>query len=232
MATGKAVATLPSRGRLAQVSLARLLGVCEPCPAGMTLTLNMSASSSSGPPPAPVAASADTELAAHERVRAKKRKAPEGPRGRSKASRTTMEAKNVSKDHRLSDFPNQGLKVSAGDLFCQPCATTLPNIKGSIIHHLQTKKHKIKLEAFQKRQAADMEVRTELSEYFDANKDERQVHECAAHPLSRTHKGSLTPMAHLRRPLSTPRFTCCACELWKPFWRLAPPCRGWSTSAP
>lgn len=185
--TGKAVAPAQSKGGMTQVSLARLLGVCEPGPSRMSVTLNMSTSSSSATPAvaeAPAAA-ADLELAGHERSRAKKRKAPEGPRGRAKATRITNEAKNVSKNSRLNDFPEQGLKVSGGTLFCQPCATTLPNIRGSIINHLGTKKHKCKLVVFQKRQQADKELRTELSEYFDNNSDEMLA--------------STTPHSHTRR---------------------------------
>lgn len=85
-----------------------------------------------------------------------------------------MEAKSISQDHRLRDFPHQGLKISAGKLFCQPCAITLPNIKGSIASHLATQKHKQKLEAHVKQMQADSSTRTELSEYFEANPDEGQ----------------------------------------------------------
>lgn len=173
-----------------QMSLARLLGVGpvgEPGPssANVTVTLQMSAASTGeGQTTATVAqddAAPDVEFAAHERARSKKRKPPLGPRGRAKAARITIEAKNVSQDHRLRDFPNQGLKTSAGKLFCQPCAITLPNIKGSIANHLSTQKHKHKLEVYMKRMQADSSMRTELSEYFQSNSDEAQVSLVSAH---------------------------------------------------
>lgn len=182
IATGKAVSTTTKASSFTQVSLARLLGVGESgSTTNVSLTLNMSTSSPDAAASpcreeAPAEAPAqDLELARHERARSKKRKLPVGPRGRAKATRMALEPKSVAKDTRLKDFPEQGLKISAGALFCQPCAITLPNIKSSIISHLSTKKHACKLQTFQKQQEADNNLRTELCEYFAANPDEHQA---------------------------------------------------------
>lgn len=174
----------PSRNSLTQLSLARLLGIGDADSTGsMTLTLNMSSTSNGKATAAGAAPAAEVELAEHERERAKKRKAPEGPRGRSKAARTSWEPK-VKHDARLTEFPEQGLKISAGKLYCRPCAVTLPNIKSSIAHHVATNKHKVKLETFEKQLKADKDLRSELCDYYEANSDERQESEDrTAYPL-------------------------------------------------
>lgn len=176
-AIGKVVSrTQPTRNSLTQVSLAQLLGVNESSSSSsnVTLTLNMTSSPVERVVVEEAEATATVELAKIERARTQKRKAPEGPRGRSKIGRMTVEPKSVPKLNRLTEFPEQGLKISAGALFCQPCKMTLPNIRGSIVHHLATKKHEGKLQVFLKQQQEDNNLRTELSDYFTANPDERQ----------------------------------------------------------
>lgn len=172
--TGKAVAPPRSKSRsgLTQVSLAQLLGVQESSASSVTFTLNMTSEPAHAVAEDPAA---EFELADHERNRSKKRKAPEGPRGRSKAGRNTSEAKHVPMLNRLNEFPNQGLKISAGALFCKPCAATLPNIKSSIVSHLATSKHKCKLLKYEQQRESDNVARTELAEYFMANLEESQV---------------------------------------------------------
>lgn len=155
------------------MSLAQLLGVNESRSGSVTMTLNMSSSASTAP--AAEELEVDVPLAAHERSRSAKRKAPIGPRGRAKVGRMSVEVKGVTKHCRLNEFPDQGLKVSAGALFCQPCALTLPNIRSSIHHHLCTNKHKVKLQEYVKKQENDQVLRTELSDYFVANPDEKHV---------------------------------------------------------
>lgn len=169
----------PPKGRSAmtQVSLARLLGVGDLQPASnVSITLNMSSAAGSSSSAAPAATpDAEVTLAAHERPRGQKRKPPEGPRGRAKAGRMTAESRHIKRDSRLVEFPDQGLKIAAGDLFCQPCKTTLPNIRNSIASHLSTNKHKINLLKFVNRQVADDDLRSELTDYFEANPDEKTV---------------------------------------------------------
>lgn len=107
----------------------------------MTISLGMR--------PGPLAPDHETvtempELANHERERKPKRKPPEGPRGRATAARVTQETR-VSLESRIQKFADQGLKASAGKLFCQACPCEVPNIWSSIVNHLNTKKHKDRL---------------------------------------------------------------------------------------
>jgi hypothetical protein len=111
------------------------------------------------------------DLAAHERGRAAKMKLPEGPRGRQVERRTTKETK-VTVAQRLREFPGQGLKESAGELFCGPCKETIPNIKGSIRDHVGRKKHTDNLQKYVEKHGDDEEVKEVLSEHFKANPDE------------------------------------------------------------
>lgn len=200
--SGKAPATdaPPSNNRssLTQVSLAQLLGVSNSNISNVTLNMSSAAGSSSNAPAVPDPAT-EVTLASHERKRAQKRKAPEGPRGRAKSVRTTAESKNIKHNERVNEFPEQGLKVSAGVLFCQPCATTLPNIRNSIVHHLMTAKHKSNLVKHNNRRQADNGLRVELSEYFDANPDEKSV---SAHSPCALSRRSFLPSPHSlhRRP--------------------------------
>ena len=111
------------------------------------------------------------DLAAHERERAAKMKPPEGPRGRQVERRTTKETK-VTVAQRLREFPGQGLKESAGEVYCGPCKETLPNIKGSIRDHVGRKKHTDNVQKYVKKHGDDEEVKELLSEHFKANPDE------------------------------------------------------------
>lgn len=118
-------------------------------------------------------------LAPLERERAKKRKLPEGPRGRNKAVRITKET-TVSLDRRLFEFPKQGLKISAGKLFCLPCKEELPNLKESIKRHIGTGKHRKKLEKFNHSNDAELQMHNDLANYFDANPDAHGVRMCCS----------------------------------------------------
>lgn len=113
-------------------------------------------------------------LAAIHRERAVKRKAPEGPRGRSKCGRTTKEMK-VMAVKRLSEFCDQGLTISAGKLYCQACHEIQPNLKESIKRHLLTSKHIKNLEIFFEKEEASQKVKETLSQHFLENIDEKGV---------------------------------------------------------
>tara|TARA_B110001450_G_C17657600_1_gene495928 strand:- start:199 stop:2715 length:2517 start_codon:yes stop_codon:yes gene_type:complete len=115
------------------------------------------------------------DLAAHERERAAKMKPPEGPRGRQVDRRVTKETK-VSVDQRLRDFAGQGLKNSAGEIFCGPCKTTIPNIKGSIRDHVGRNKHKENLIKYVEKHGDDDDVKELLSDHFKANPDQSGTH--------------------------------------------------------
>ena len=80
-------------------------------------------------------------MAAIERDRKEKQKPPVGKRGRHSAVRITSET-NVSVPTRISQFPDQSLRDSAGKVFCGACMTVVPNLKSSISVHLETQKHK------------------------------------------------------------------------------------------
>lgn len=109
-------------------------------------------------------------LSAHERQRAPKRKAPEGPRGRAKAARKTKESCIPIKT-RLSEFPNEGFKLSAGKLFCQPCKEELVNLKEGIKRHVKSSKHKANLEKMQLADKAETSLSDDLANYFKENPD-------------------------------------------------------------
>eukprot|EP00326_Haptolina_ericina_P035021 CAMPEP_0181246642 /NCGR_PEP_ID=MMETSP1096-20121128/44115_1 /TAXON_ID=156174 ORGANISM="Chrysochromulina ericina, Strain CCMP281" /NCGR_SAMPLE_ID=MMETSP1096 /ASSEMBLY_ACC=CAM_ASM_000453 /LENGTH=829 /DNA_ID=CAMNT_0023343497 /DNA_START=868 /DNA_END=3357 /DNA_ORIENTATION=+ len=111
------------------------------------------------------------DMAAHERERKRKMKLPEGPRGRQVEARTTKETK-VSVEQRLREFPGQGLRNSAGVVFCAPCKEQLPNIKGSIKDHVSRRKHTNNLKQHVEKHGDDEEVKELLSEHFKMNSDE------------------------------------------------------------
>lgn len=115
------------------------------------------------------------ELAGHERVRAQKRKAPEGPRGRAKAGGRKTRDTCIPVSQRLIEFPDQSFKLSAGLLFCQACKEELANLKEGIKRHVASTKHQRKLSMFNSRMAADNALGTDLADYFDANRDEHGV---------------------------------------------------------
>lgn len=119
------------------------------------------------------------ELAAHERVRAQKRKAPVGPRGRAKAARVSKQTK-VSVHKRVTqDFPDQGLTNSAGKIFCTACREELPNIKEHIKRHISSAKHEAAVQKLMAGTKADATLHDDLAIYFEQNPDEKCV--CVVH---------------------------------------------------
>lgn len=78
----------------------------------------------------------------------------------------------MSLEQRLREFPGQGLKQSAGVLFCGPCKEILPNIKGSIKDHVTRKKHADNLVKYHEKFGDDEEVKQFLSDHFKVNPDE------------------------------------------------------------
>jgi hypothetical protein len=124
-------------------------------------------------------------------VRAGKRKAPEGPRGRSKAVNVTKETK-VSLAKRVEQFPDQGLKVSAGKIFCQPCKEELPNLKESIKRHIGSTKHQSKLDSFVKRSTSDNKLYRDLAVHFEEHDDEQGV-SCSIYCMPSRHDVFSTP---------------------------------------
>lgn len=122
--------------------------------------------------PAPEPAMPD--LAHLERARKVKRKAPEGPRGRSKAGRVTKES-CVPLLQRIQEFPDTGLKISGGKLFCAPCKEELPNLKEHIKRHLTSRKHAEKLKTMARVLQAEKEIGEDIADYFTAHTHEQGV---------------------------------------------------------
>lgn len=139
-----------------------------------TANVNESASTTQGVAQASCAdeAGALPDLAGLERTRAKKRKPPEGPRGRAAAGRTTKET-TVSIVQRLREFPDQGLRASAGKIFCAPCREEQPNLKESLKRHISTQKHKDKLEAYLQAENVEGSLARDIAVYFVENPDQK-----------------------------------------------------------
>lgn len=125
------------------------------------------------------------DLAKHERDRTKKRKPPEGPRGRAKAARISKESK-VSLAMRVEQHPGQTLKASTNkQLFCEACRSVVPNISSSIASHVATDKHKQNLKKLTQLRASDCELHRDLADYFVENPDESMV-SVPCHTIIRT----------------------------------------------
>lgn len=116
------------------------------------------------------------ELNELERVRAKKRKAPEGPRGRAKAGRTTKET-SVSLKKRLEEFPDEGLVISAGELFCGPCKESISNLKEGMRRHFKTRKHMVNKSKMLAAKQSSRVWHNHLANYFANSSDEQGVRE-------------------------------------------------------
>lgn len=116
-------------------------------------------------------------LAGIERKRKFKFKKPAGPRGRCKSGRTTRETKVVIAK-RLQQFPNQGLVIAAGKLFCKPCREVQPNLKESLRRHLSTAKHQAALAHFLQASEAEQQTHSSLSEFFERHQDISGVRRC------------------------------------------------------
>lgn len=99
-------------------------------------------------------------------------KLPEGPRGRAKAAHISKETK-VPVEKRLEQFPDNGLHVSAGQIYCGPCKTVIDNIKSSISDHVKRNKHISNCEKYLKRASEDDTMKVELSQYFQEHANER-----------------------------------------------------------
>lgn len=109
-------------------------------------------------------------LTAIHRQRKEKRKPPEGPRGRSKMGRSTKETR-VKMADRLEQFPDQGLAISGGKLFCQACREEQPNLKESLKKHFLTAKHISRLAKLRQSMSSSQQISTDLAQHFEMNKD-------------------------------------------------------------
>ncbi|KAL3921141.1 MAG: hypothetical protein SGPRY_005004 [Prymnesium sp.] len=84
------------------------------------------------------AASTTSWLLMNESEPASKKRPKQGPRGRSKAARKTKESAVPVAERltRFPDDPDEGFKLSAGKLFCQPCKEALVNLKEGLKRHV------------------------------------------------------------------------------------------------
>ncbi len=123
----------------------------------------------------------DLDLADIERSRKSvpKTAAPptQNPRGIQKAARRTQQTK-VSIRQRVLDYPAQGLRDSAGALYCTACKTTLQNLKSTIDVHLTCKKHITNLHKITCRAADDDALKQCMTEYFNVNSRQHMVRGC------------------------------------------------------
>ncbi|KAK3287915.1 hypothetical protein CYMTET_4593 [Cymbomonas tetramitiformis] len=86
-------------------------------------------------------------------------------------ARTTKEPK-IEPSKRITQFPNQCLRVSAGKLFCGCCKETLSLLKQSVKIHVLSAKHLGAKEKFLLQRQDDDHVRDVLVEYFKEHDDE------------------------------------------------------------
>lgn len=77
--------------------------------------------------------------------------------------------RKVSIFQRLSEFPGQSLKESAGKIFCLACKEEQQNLKESLRRHVTTQKHKDRLEIYLKRGKSHGTLYSDMAEYFKAN---------------------------------------------------------------
>ena len=64
------------------------------------------------------------------------------------SSHSSHPRSQVSVPARLLQFSGQSLRDSFGSVFCGACVCVVPNIKGTIVKHLGTVKHRAKLIQF------------------------------------------------------------------------------------
>lgn len=74
---------------------------------------------------------------------------------------------------RLKQFPDSGLKISAGKIWCEACRQNVPNISSSIHSHLGTKKHRDKFDNFLNQQSGDRQVCVDIATHFENNTNEK-----------------------------------------------------------
>lgn len=110
------------------------------------------------------------ELAHIERNRKKKLKptTKKGAFQQNKKSRTTKET-SVKLINRVKEFPDTGLTVEAGVLWCAPCKRRMANLKTSIATHVASAVHLKQFERYKKRNDADSQLRESLVAYFEEN---------------------------------------------------------------
>ena len=125
------------------------------------------------PAPAEAAGSSSSShppMADMERVRALKRKAPEGPRGRNAAPRITKQTA-IPITQRLAEFPNEGFKESAGKIFCRPCKEEVQNLKEGLKRHIKSSKHKKRSAAWRRANIAGLQLNDDLANFFKEHPD-------------------------------------------------------------
>lgn len=137
------------------------------------------------------------ELASHERNR-KPRKKPKTKTGAFHCSGVTTKSTGVPHAQRLKEFPDCGLVISCGELWCAACKKGLQNLKTTIATHVTSASHKLKLDKLVKRGSADEALGDNLSNYFKAHPNEKGVRQACSTDcpptgmfcLARTHQSA------------------------------------------
>lgn len=133
--------------------------------ANVNMSVNQAASGSSAGTEYPL-----PPLASMERERLKRRKPPVGEqreRGRAKIGRETR----VTVSQWLKQFQGQGLKESAGKIFCTACKEEQPDQMESIRGHVASQKHIARLQKLESSSKAASIWREDLAEMFDNHPD-------------------------------------------------------------
>lgn len=114
-------------------------------------------------------------LAGHERNRKRRRKVATAQRKGKFGSQRSTQQTQVSLQQRLNEFPDSGLTISAGCLFCAPCKKKMVNLKTSIVTHVGSQSHLKKYKKLIQQTAADNLLAENLTNYFKAHPDEQGV---------------------------------------------------------
>lgn len=118
-------------------------------------------------------------LAKHERNRKAKQKPQKKkrklPGALNAACRSSTKQTSVPLSQRLTEFPNMGLSISAGALWCAPCKKVVPNLKQTIDLHVSSTKHKTNFSKHMRRNEREKKLADGLTAYFERHHTETGV---------------------------------------------------------
>ncbi len=87
------------------------------------------------------------------------------PVGRNKSrGQGSSEPKSLSPRDRVTEFPEEGLTVSNGKLFCSACREELSLRKNIVANHISSNKHKIGKEKLSSKIAQEKDIASSLKE--------------------------------------------------------------------
>ena len=99
------------------------------------------------------------------------------PTGKRRSSgRHGMKEPKIKPSHRVSEFPDEELSVSAvGRLFCKACRETLSVKRSTIANHVKSTKHQQSKEKLQKKQAREKDIASALKRYDETTQPKGQT---------------------------------------------------------